>query len=70
MARLPSYITRAEGKRGVTYEARINVLLADGRRLQPKLRFKTLDAAKDWYDTTSAELASGTHTAPSEVPVT
>ncbi|WP_078315368.1 tyrosine-type recombinase/integrase [Mycobacterium sp. D16Q16] len=69
MARLPSYITRAQGKRGITYEARINYLAPDGRRLQPKRRFKTLDAAKEWYDKTSAELAAGTHTAPSDVTV-
>jgi integrase len=69
MARLPSYITRAQGKRGVTYEARINYVAPDGRRLQPKRRFKTLDAAKEWYDRTSAELAAGTHTAPSALTV-
>ncbi|MDH6245471.1 site-specific integrase [Mycobacterium sp. OTB74] len=69
MARLPSFITRAEGKRGVTYEARINVVLPDGRRLQPKRRFKSLDAAKDWHATTSAELAKGTFTAPSDLTV-
>ncbi|MEX3656917.1 site-specific integrase [Mycolicibacterium fortuitum] len=69
MARLPSFITRAEGKRGVTYEARINVVLPDGRRMQPKRRFKTLEAAKDWHATTSAELAAGTHTPPSDLTV-
>lgn len=69
MARLPSYITRCEGKRGPTYEARINVVLPDGRRLQPKRRFKTVEAAKQWHSTTSAELAAGTHTAPSDVTV-
>jgi len=69
MARLPSYITRAVGKRGVTYEARINVVLPDGRRMQPKRRFKTAAEAKEWYDKTSAELAAGTHTPPSDLTV-
>lgn len=32
MARLPSYITRCEGKRGPTYEARISYVLPDGTR--------------------------------------
>jgi hypothetical protein len=48
MARLPSYITPYAGKRVVTYEARINYVTSDGRRLQPKRWFKTLDAAKEW----------------------
>jgi integrase len=69
MARLPGYITRYEGKRVVTYEARINYVTSDGRRLQPKRRSKTLDAAKEWHSTATGELAAGTHTAPSDVTV-
>ncbi|ANO21586.1 hypothetical protein BAB78_01115 [Mycobacteroides abscessus] len=37
--------------------------------MQPKRRFKTLEAAKDWHATTSAELAAGTHTPPSDLTV-
>jgi integrase len=69
MARLPSYITRAQGKRGVTYEARINATLTGGRRLQNRKRFATVDEAKDWHSTTMSELAAGTHTAPSDLTV-
>jgi len=69
MARLPAYITRVDTKRGVRYEARINATLPSGERLQSRKRFKTVDDAKQWHSTTSAELASGTHTAPSDVTV-
>ncbi|SLJ22767.1 site-specific recombinase, phage integrase [Mycobacteroides abscessus subsp. abscessus] len=69
MARLPSYITRVEGKRGVRYEARINATLPGGDRLQNRKRFKTVDEARDWHSTTMAELAAGTFTAPSDMTV-
>jgi integrase len=69
MARLPGYITRVEGKRGPVYEARINATLPGGKRLQNRKRFATVDEAKDWHSTTMAELAAGTHTAPSDVTV-
>lgn len=69
MARLPSFITRVEGKRGVRYEARINATLPGGDRLQNRKRFKTVDEAKDWYSSTTADLAAGTHTPPSELTV-
>ncbi|MGV7586296.1 tyrosine-type recombinase/integrase [Mycobacterium kansasii] len=69
MARLPSYITRCEGKRGPTYEARVSYVAPDGTRVQPKRRFKTVDEAKDWHSKTMAELAAGTHTAPSDLTV-
>lgn len=69
MARLPSYITRCEGKRGPTYEARVSYVAPDGTRVQPKRRFKTVDEAKDWYSKTTSELAAGTHTAPSDLTV-
>ena len=69
MARLPSFITRIEGKRGPTYEARINATLPGGKRLQNRKRFATVDEAKDWHATTSAELAAGTFTAPSDITV-
>ncbi|MGV0675732.1 site-specific integrase [Mycolicibacterium fortuitum] len=69
MARLPAYISRVDTNRGVRYEARINATLPSGDRLQNRKRFKTVDDAKQWHSTTSAELASGTHTAPSNVTV-
>lgn len=69
MARLPSFITRVEGKRGVRYEARINATLPGGDRLQNRKRFKTVAEAKDWHSSTTADLAAGTHTAPSDVTV-
>ncbi|MFV8172420.1 MULTISPECIES: tyrosine-type recombinase/integrase [Mycolicibacterium] len=69
MARLPSFITRCPGKRGVTYEARISYVAPDGQRVQPKRRFKSVDEARDWHAKTMAELAAGTHTAPSDVTV-
>ncbi|WP_078311309.1 MULTISPECIES: site-specific integrase [unclassified Mycobacterium] len=69
MARLPGYITRCEGKRGPTYEARVSYVAPDGTRVQPKRRFKTVDEAKDWYSKTTSELAAGTHTAPSDLNV-
>lgn len=69
MARLPGYITRVEGKRGPVYEARINATLPSGKRLQNRKRFTTVDAAKDWHSSTMAELAAGTHTAPSDLTV-
>ncbi|SKM35160.1 gp41 protein [Mycobacteroides abscessus subsp. abscessus] len=69
MARLPSFITRCPGARGVTYEARVSYVAPDGRRVQPKRRFKSVDEAKDWHSTTMAELAAGTHTAPSDLTV-
>ncbi|AYM40322.1 MULTISPECIES: tyrosine-type recombinase/integrase [Mycobacteroides] len=69
MARLPSFITRCPGARGVSYEARVSYVAPDGRRVQPKRRFKTVDEAKDWHATTMAELAAGTHTAPSDLTV-
>ncbi|NGX05853.1 hypothetical protein [Mycobacteroides franklinii] len=67
MARLPSFIRRVDTAHGVRYEARINATLSDGRRLQNRKRFATVEAAKDWHATTSAELAAGTHTPPSEL---
>ncbi|AMO59072.1 site-specific recombinase, phage integrase [Mycolicibacterium phlei] len=69
MARLPSYITRCEGKRGPTYEARVSYVAPDGTRVQPKRRFKTVDEAKDWHSSTTADLAAGTHTPPSDLTV-
>lgn len=69
MARLPSFITRCPGARGVTYEARVSYVAPDGRRVQPKRRFKSVDEAKDWHSKTMAELAAGTHTAPSDLTV-
>ncbi|ORA27363.1 site-specific integrase [Mycobacterium aquaticum] len=69
MARLPRYITRIEGKRGPTYEARINATLPGGKRLQNRKRFTTVDEAKDWHAATTAELAAGTFTAPSDITV-
>lgn len=69
MARLPSFITRVEGKRGVRFEARINATLPGGDRLQNRKRFKTVAEAKDWHAKTTAELAAGTHTSPSDLTV-
>lgn len=69
MARLPSFIRRVATAHGVRYEARINATLPDGRRLQNRKRFKTVEAAKQWHAKASAELAAGTHTAPSDVTV-
>lgn len=69
MARLPSFITRIDGKRGPRYEARINATLSTGDRLQNRKRFKTVDEAKDWHSTTLAELATGTFTPPSDLTV-
>ncbi|MFT9663712.1 site-specific integrase [Mycobacteroides abscessus subsp. abscessus] len=69
MARLPSYITRVDTARGVRYEARINATLPDGKRLQNRKRFATLDAAKEWHSTTMSELAAGTHVVSSDVTV-
>lgn len=69
MARLPSFITRVEGKSGVRYEARINATLRGGDRLQNRKRFATVDEAKDWHSKTSADLAAGTHTTPSDLTV-
>lgn len=69
MARLPSFIRRVNTAHGPRYEARLNGTLSDGRRLQNRKRFKTVEAAKQWHSKTSAELAAGTHTAPSDVTV-
>jgi len=69
VARLPSFITRVEGKRGVRYEARINATLPGGDRLQHRKRFKTVAEAKDWHSSTTADLAAGTHTPPSDLTV-
>lgn len=69
MARLPPFITRIEGKRGVRYEARINATLPGGDRLQNRKRFKTVEEARDWHSTITAELAAGTHTPPSDLTV-
>lgn len=69
MARLPSYITRIDGPRGPRYEARINATLPGGRRLQRRKRFATVDAAREWHAATTADLAAGTHTAPSDLTV-
>lgn len=68
MARLPSYITRVEGRRGPVYEARINHGPADAR-VQLRKRFVTVAAARNWHAETMAELAAGTHVAPSDVTV-
>ncbi len=69
IARLPSFIRRVATAHGVRYEARPNATLSDGRRMQNRKRFKTVEAAKQWHSKTSAELAAGTHTAPSDVTV-
>jgi integrase len=45
------------------------VVLPGGGRLQPKRRFKILDEGKDWHANTSAELAEGTFTLPSDATV-
>lgn len=68
MARLPSYIARIEGKHGPIYEARINHGPA-AARVQLRKRFVTIAAAKAWHTETMAELASGTHVAPSDLTV-
>lgn len=68
MARLPSYISRVEGKRGVTYEARINHGPADART-QLRKRFRTAAEAKAWHAEVMAELAAGTHVATSDLTV-
>lgn len=68
MARLPSHITRIERRRGPVYEARINHGPAGGRT-QLRKRFVTVGAATQWHAETMAELASGTHVAPSDVTV-
>lgn len=47
MANLPSYITHAEGTRGVADEVRIYVVLLDGRLVAPRPRFNTVDAVED-----------------------
>lgn len=69
MARLPNYITRVATKKGVRYEVRIHAPRADGSRFQHKKRFTSVDAARSWYSEVSSELAAGTHTAPSDLPV-
>lgn len=68
MARLPTYITRIDGKRGPVYEAR----LSHGprtARVQLKKRFRTVADAKAWHAEMVNELASGTHIAPSDLTV-
>ncbi|WND56477.1 hypothetical protein NWT09_29280 [Mycolicibacterium sp. jd] len=69
MARLPNYITRVDTARGVRYDARINATLPGGKRLQNRKRVTTLDAAKDWHSTTTAELAAGTHVVANDLTV-
>lgn len=69
MARLPSYITRVDTGDGPRYEVRLHARRADGSRFQHKKRFKTPAEATEWYSKITAELASGTHTAPSNVTV-
>ncbi|SKR41282.1 gp41 protein [Mycobacteroides abscessus subsp. abscessus] len=69
MARLPKYMTRVDTSDGVRYEVRIHARRADGTRFQHKRRFATPADAAAWYTTTTAELAAGTHTAPSDLTV-
>ncbi len=69
MARLPKYVTRVDTSDGVRYEVRIHARRADGTRFQHKKRFETPAEATAWYTTTKAELAAGTHTAPSDLTV-
>lgn len=69
MARLPSYIARVDTGDGPRYEVRLHARRADGSRFQHKKRFKTPAEATEWYSKITAELASGTHTPPSNVTV-
>lgn len=69
MARLPSFIKRVDTSDGVRYQVRIHAHRADGSRFQHKKRFTTPAEATAWYTTTKAELAAGTHTAPSDLTV-
>ncbi|MCP2622039.1 hypothetical protein NLB33_04125 [Mycolicibacterium smegmatis] len=69
MARLPSYITRVDTGDGPRYEVRLRARRADGSRFQHKKRFKTPAEATEWYSKITAELASGTHTPPSDLTV-
>ncbi|OBA98271.1 hypothetical protein A5666_22780 [Mycolicibacterium fortuitum] len=69
MARLPSYITRVDTVDGPRYEVRLHARRADGSRFQHKKRFKTPAEATAWHSTITADLAAGTHTAPSNVTV-
>lgn len=69
MARLPKYVTRVDTSEGVRYQVRIHARRADGTRFQHKKRFTTPAEATAWYTTTKAELAAGTHTAPSDLTV-
>lgn len=69
MARLPAYITRVDTGDGARYEVRLHARRADGSRFQHRKRFKTPAEATAWHSTITAELASGTHTAPSNVTV-
>lgn len=68
MARLPSYITRIEGKRGVTYEVRINHG-PRGARVQLRKRFSRIADAKAWHTEMLSELASGTHVPATDLTV-
>lgn len=68
MARLPSYIARIEGKRGVTYEVRINHG-PRGARVQMRKRFSRIRDAKAWHTEVTNELASGTHVAVTDLTV-
>lgn len=68
MARLPSFITRIDGKRGPVYEARINHGPA-GERVQLRKRFPTVAEAKAWHAETMGDLAAGTHVVASDLSV-
>ena len=69
MARLPSYIARVDTGDGVRYEVRLHARRADGSRFRHKKRFKTPAEATAWHSTITADLASGTRAAPSNVTV-
>ncbi|WP_099024128.1 hypothetical protein [Mycolicibacterium palauense] len=68
MARLPSFITRIEGKRGPVYEARINHGPV-GERVQLRKRCRTVAEAKAWHAETMGDLAAGTHVVASDLSV-
>ncbi|WP_458317945.1 site-specific integrase [Mycolicibacterium brisbanense] len=69
MARLPSYMRRVDTGDGPRYEVRLHAQRADGSRFQHKKRFSTPAEATEWYSKITAELASGTHTPPSNLTV-
>lgn len=69
MARLPSYVRRVDTGDGVRYEVRLHGSRSDGSRFQHRRRFKTVADAAAWHAKITAELAAGTHTAPTDLTV-